>query len=108
MVSISRFSDLQIIKDSNNIQRFETFPNITPEDIRDDENDVILRIQDGQRIDALAHSFLGDGRYWWIICLANGINFPLGNEMKPGTLLRIPTNANRVLSMIRDKAKSIR
>ncbi len=108
-MAISRYSELKIIEDpSDNSKLFETFPNVTPEDIRDDENDVIMQIQDGERLDTLAHGFLGDGRYWWIICLANGIKYPLGNEVKPGALLRIPTNANKVLALIRDKVKSIR
>ena len=47
---------------------------------------------EGDRIDLLAHRYLGDARLWWIICDYNDIFFPL--ELQPGTDLRIPSIEN--------------
>jgi hypothetical protein len=44
---------------------------------------------EGDRIDLLAHRYLGDARLWWIICDYNDIFFSL--ELAPGTDLRIPS-----------------
>jgi nucleoid-associated protein YgaU len=52
-------------------------------------DDRLHTVTGGDRIDLLAHSYLGDARLWWIICDYNDIFFPL--ELTPGTDLRIPS-----------------
>jgi hypothetical protein len=46
-------------------------------------------VVEDDRIDLLAHRYLGDTRLWWIICDYNDIFFPL--ELTPGTVLCIPS-----------------
>jgi hypothetical protein len=46
-------------------------------------------VTDGDRLDLLAHRYLGEAKLWWIICDYNDILFPL--ELTPGTVLRIPS-----------------
>jgi hypothetical protein len=52
-------------------------------------DDRLHTVIEGDRIDLLAHRYLGDVRLWWIICDYNDIFFPL--ELPPGTDLRIPS-----------------
>jgi nucleoid-associated protein YgaU len=52
-------------------------------------DDRLHTVVEGDRIDLLAHRYLGDARLWWIICDYNDIFFPL--ELQPGTDLRIPS-----------------
>jgi nucleoid-associated protein YgaU len=46
-------------------------------------------VVEGDRLDLLAHRYLGDARLWWIICDYNDLFFPLALE--PGLALRIPS-----------------
>lgn len=52
----------------------------------------------GDRLDKLASRFYGDDEYWWVIALANGIDYPLG--IQPGTTLLIPTDVTPVLQQL--------
>ena len=52
----------------------------------------------GDRIDLIAHRYLGDARLWWIICDYNDIFFPL--ELVPGTELRIPSMENVEMNIL--------
>lgn len=51
----------------------------------------------GERLDTVAHTVYGDSGYWWIIASATGIGWPL--QVPAGTLLRIPTDLNKALTM---------
>lgn len=46
-------------------------------------------VSTGDRVDRLAHQYLGDATLWWLICDLNDIAFPL--DLQPGTRLRIPS-----------------
>ena len=46
-------------------------------------------VVDGDRLDLLAHRYLGRADLWWIICDYNDIFFPM--ELEPGSVLRIPS-----------------
>lgn len=74
-----------------------TFPSISIEQTKSDE-DFYYTLKDGDRLDLLAKKFYNEGRYWWIIALANNIDLPFGDETKPGTIIRIPRNINFVVS----------
>ena len=52
-------------------------------------DDRFHTVTDGERLDILAHRYLGGADLWWIICDYNDIFFPL--ELEPGTVLRIPS-----------------
>lgn len=41
-----------------------------------------------ERLDTLAGSAYGEGRYWWIIAAASDIGW--GLQVPPGTVIRIP------------------
>jgi len=41
-----------------------------------------------ERLDTIAGSVYGDGRYWWILAAASNIGW--GMQVPPGTIIRIP------------------
>ena len=100
-MAISRYESLNIVRDEQSgKRRIGMFPPIFADDLKDDENDVFIEFTDGDRLDALAANYFGDGRYWWVICLLNDISLPFGSTITPGTILRMPTNVNKILSII--------
>jgi nucleoid-associated protein YgaU len=52
-------------------------------------DDRFHTVVDGDRLDLLAHRYLGRADMWWIICDYNDIFFPM--ELEPGSVLRIPS-----------------
>ena len=54
--------------------------------------------QRGDRLDHLAKRFYDDEQYGWVIALVNAISYPFG--IKEGTILRIPTDVNTVLTKL--------
>ena len=65
-------------------------------------------LKQGERLDVLARRYLGDGRYWWILCMVNGINDPIGDKkLRPGSELAIPTEAKRILGIMQQYDKRL-
>ena len=58
-------------------------------DISPQPDDLFHVVQDTDRIDLLAHRYLGDPTLWWVICDYNDIFFPL--DLEVGVILRIPS-----------------
>ena len=52
-------------------------------------DDRFHTVIEGDRVDLLAHRYLGQAYLWWIICDYNDLFFPLALE--PGLALRIPS-----------------
>lgn len=67
-------------------------------DILDGVETVEHIVQGGERLDVIAHRYLGDEDYWWIIALANRISDPF--SLAVGRKLRIPTEARSILDKI--------
>lgn len=63
-----------------------------PVDATPRPDDRFHTVVDGDRLDLLAHRYLGRADLWWIICDYNDIFFPL--ELEPGSVLRIPSVEN--------------
>ena len=55
-------------------------------------------LQDGDRLDALAGRFYGDGTLWWVIAAASNVGWWL--QIPPGTRILIPNDINQVKSVI--------
>lgn len=97
---LSRYTNFRtIVDEETSNKRLETFPKVTGEQLRND-SDIIIELNDAQRLDALAEQYLGDGRLWWVICLVNDFVFPFGNNLVAGTQIRIPTDVDRVYQII--------
>jgi hypothetical protein len=58
--------------------------------------DRILR--DGERLDFIAGKEFGNSSLWWVIAATSNIGWWL--QVPPGTILKIPTDVNRVLELI--------
>lgn len=100
----SRYSSLDKIIDGKDFnKRYESFPNITSNDIKSN-NDTFITWDETQRLDNIANDYLGDGRYWWVICLMNDLKFPFG-ELQNGQILRIPSSIDYVFNAIRNKKR---
>ena len=94
-MSISRYRNTQNVEfDYQN-----TFPSINQKQLESND-DFFYIIKDGDRLDLLAKNFYNDGRYWWVIAIANGINVPFGDYTKPGNIIRIPRNINFVITKL--------
>lgn len=99
------FQKIQQIKDIDGIQKtkMSILPSINPEDLYS-SSDIFVKIKTGQRIDNLAFQYLGDGRYWWAICLVNDLKTPFDTTLISGKLLRIPTSINRIIQILESNA----
>jgi len=53
-------------------------------------DDVFHTVVEGDRIDLIAHRYLGRADLWWVVCDYNDIFFPL--ELPLGQVLRIPSS----------------
>jgi hypothetical protein len=53
-------------------------------------DDTSYTLRDGDRIDLLAFNFYGDPVLWWVIAVANNLEF-LPTDLKGGQILRIPS-----------------
>lgn len=60
-----------------------------PVDVAPRPDDRFHTVVDGDRLDLLAHRYLGRADLWWIICDYNDIFFPM--KLEPGSVLRIPS-----------------
>ncbi|MHB9038478.1 MAG: LysM peptidoglycan-binding domain-containing protein [Armatimonadota bacterium] len=58
-------------------------------DISAQPDDHFHTAVEGDRVDLIAHRYLGRAELWWIICDYNDIFFPL--EIAAGTVLRLPS-----------------
>ena len=82
--------------------QLSSFPSIDPNDLQSSD-DFYIKLQYGQRIDTLAYQYLGDGRYWWIICLLNGLRTPFDKSLITGKILRIPTSIAPIIKTLEEK-----
>ncbi len=60
-------------------------------DIAPRPDDRFHTVVAGDRLDVLAHRYLGDARLWWVICDCNGGPSPLSMHLLIGITLRIPS-----------------
>jgi len=55
----------------------------------------------GDRLDHLAAKYFGDDRYWWVIALVNGINYPFpSGGLVSGRIIKIPKQVSDVLDKL--------
>ena len=102
---ISRYKNFGTIKDTKTGKmRLRTFPPVSSREVRR-QSDITVRLQGAMRIDKIAEEYLGDGRYWWIICLLNDFTFPFGKMVAEGTLMRVPASIDNFVNIIQDKIR---
>tara|TARA_R110000765_G_scaffold322149_1_gene414040 strand:+ start:1121 stop:1438 length:318 start_codon:yes stop_codon:yes gene_type:complete len=100
---ISRYQNFGTVRDAKTgQQRLETFPGIQGR-LLQRPSDIIITLNDAQRIDVLADQHLGSGQYWWIICLLNDMVFPFGKSVAAGTTIRLPNSVDNFVALIQAK-----
>jgi hypothetical protein len=52
-----------------------------------------------QRLDTLAGQYYGDSQLWWIIAASSGVGWAM--QVPAGTVIRIPTNIQTALNLVR-------
>ena len=82
---------------SNN-QNYSSLSNSTTiySSVPENDNDIYVITQAGDRLDLLAHQFYGDVTLWWYIAKANGLNFM---TVPVGTSLRIPATKQYAIGL---------
>ena len=100
---VSRYQNFSTVLDfKTRKRRLESFPPISSQElIRAD--DIFIELDDAQRVDVLAAEYLGDGRYWWVICLLNDLTFPFGQQVTSGTIIRVPASIDIFVDTIQRK-----
>ena len=99
----SRYNNFSKVRSNNaDYYRLETFPSISAQDLEGIPHSIVMW-KETDRMDAMAESFFGDPRYWWIICLMNNLVNPFSYNLLPGTLIKIPNEVSTVVDMIQRK-----
>lgn len=93
MASRYKNNEVSKLQDGRVVYRSKIYPSIP---LRDD--DVYVVTQTGDRLDTIAHQFLGDQSLWWIIAAANNVHGAFF-ALDDGTVLRIPSDFNAVLNL---------
>jgi len=55
-------------------------------------------LRQGERLDRIAGEEFGNGTLWWVIAATSSIGWAL--QVPPGTILKIPTDINKVLDLV--------
>jgi len=84
-----RGGKLETAKTVNAIRRAKEFGLIPT-------RDVILT--ESQRLDHLAHEYLGNSRLWWILAALSDIGW--GLQLPAGTVVKVPTDITAVRAII--------
>jgi hypothetical protein len=64
---------------------------------------ITVEYNESTRLDALASQYLGDGRYWWAICMMNNFNSPYDPKLTVGSLIKIPKNITDLVNFMNKK-----
>ena len=100
---VSRYQNFSTVLDiKTRKRRLESFPPISSQEVRR-ADDIFIELNDAQRVDVLAAEYLGDGRYWWVICLLNDLTFPFGQQVAAGTIIRVPASIDIFVDAIQRK-----
>ena len=91
-MAVSRYRNLNVISGSY----YETF-DLSSKDLSKIPS-FNIRTSSEDRLDTLAHKYLGNGEYWWIIALMNDIDWVF--NFVPGEILKIPVDINDVLRLV--------
>ena len=99
---MKRYQDIEVIRNTNqNVGTLgeEYFrPNFYPT-IPEEETDIYVITEFGDRLDLLAMQFYNDVTLYWIISSANPEVMNLGSlTIKEGTQLRIPMNISQIIA----------
>ena len=84
-----QFSETKNNDNNDRVYRTTLLPDLT-----DNQNDIFIETEVGQRLDSLANQYYNDPTLWWVIAKANNINNG-SIQVEAGVRLRIPQNRDR-------------
>jgi len=87
-VAIKRWSRLQF-GNYVTVDGFEFWDLLELPEIPEQPDDTVYTVQGPDRIDSIATKFYGDPVLWWVIAVANDLEF-LPTDLNIGDTLRIP------------------
>ena len=83
---MARYDDTGLSKRFDGVLKLDTtIYNKIPEN----DSEIYVLTQEGDRLDLLADQYYGDPLLWWYIARANNLKF---NNVHAGTVIRIPIN----------------
>ena len=99
----SRYNNFSKVRSNNaDYYRLETFPSIRSDELAGITHSIVMW-KESDRMDAMAESFFGDSRYWFVICLMNDLVNPFSYNLFPCNLLKIPNEVSTVVNMVQRK-----
>ena len=103
-MAISRYQNLARVRYSKDDYYRQEIPLFSPaSEIAKHVPFTIVEYTTDKRMDALAAEHLGNGRYWWAICMMNDLNSPFDPHLAPGMSLRIPTSLRALTKFLKGK-----
>ena len=85
---MSRYENSRLMTNKKNVKHLGT---TIYSSIPENDNDIYVISQMGDRLDNLAVQFYGDASLWWYIAKANGLS---DFRVEAGKSLRIPASTN--------------
>lgn len=87
-MAVSRYSGAPIIRFGAAIGTTRAISSIRSAIADGTLNYKTLVVRGRERLDTIAFTKYGDGRYWWVLAAASGIGW--GLQVPPGTLIKVP------------------
>ena len=92
---MSRYKNTKTVRDDDKILKYES---TIYQKVPENNTDIYVITQSGDRLDLLANQFYQDVSLYWIIAISNPNEVDFGSlSIKPGTQLRIPTEVFEIL-----------
>ena len=93
---MNRYSNIQKLRNTNEFVGTlgtQYYGTVTYPEIPQNESDIWVETEFGDRLDSLAYQFYSDVTLYWIISIANPNKVNMGSlYLTPGDQIRIPTN----------------
>jgi hypothetical protein len=99
MLTVSRYFQNLIYKDNYGQRYLSSWSSINPDELRN-STDIPVVLQENSRLDKLANVYLGDSKYWWAICMNNGLKHFW--DWTPNQTIYVPTKMDRFFIFIRN------
>jgi hypothetical protein len=98
---MNRYSRIKELKNTNEFVGTlgtKYYATVSYPDIPQDENDVWVETEFGDRLDLLSNQFYNDISLYWVIATANPNKVNMGSlYLTPGSQIRIPTNISSIV-----------
>mgnify|MGYP001461767964 FL=1 len=91
---MSRYKNTKTVRDDDKILKYES---TIYQKVPENNTDIYVITQSGDRLDSLANQFYGDSQLWWFIAHVNNINTM---NLEAGLRLRISLDLEKAQSLL--------